>query len=262
MIRLPETGPEIGRCGCGAVVRQDSFRDESSFVEWELSGFCQRCQDRFFLAVDQDGDARHYPLRFGVLAAHRRSGREVLEIGLLPFVCIPALHVLAWEARSSLRIGRVIPRALHAELEPMARVLAGHRVRVTSIYELSDPRMDEWFSDLDLLIALDCRSLAEIVDACPALGGGFGVPISDAIPWSAMAGRPLTSLGHFVRFGKLDSSRNADWPPISALRLCARIGSALCLENHSSSAQERTALWHLLESVKNCIPDPPEPKRR
>ena len=255
MIRLPETGPELGRCGCGAVVRQDSFRDESSFVEWELSAFCQRCQDNFFLAVDQDGDAQHYPLRFGVLAANRRSGREVLEIGLLPFLCIPAMHLVVWEARYALRIGRVVPLARPSDLKPMARILDRHHVRVTSIYEVFDPRLSGWFSDLDLLIAHDCRSLAEIVGACPALRGGLGVPISDAIPWSVMAGPPLTSFGHCVRPEGLDSGRAEARPPTSALRLCARIGAALCLENRGSSDEERTALWHLLESIKGCLPN-------
>ena len=259
MIRLPETGPELGRCGCGAVVRPDGFRDESSPVEWDLSGFCQRCQDQFSLAVDQKGDARVYPLRFGVLAAHRSSGREVLEIGLLPFLCIPALHLLVWEARYTLRIGRVIPPALPTELDPIAQVLAKHRVRVTSIYEFSDPRLGEWFSDLELLITLDCRSMAEIVGACPALGGGLGVPISDAIPWSAMAGPPLTSFGHLVRPGGLDSRRNAESRPPSALRLCARLGAALCVTNRGSSEEARTALWHVLESVKGCLPSPSKP---
>ena len=102
-----------------------------------------------------------------------------------------------------MRIGRVIPIALPTELDPMAQLLAGYHVRVTSIYEFSDSRLAEWFSDLELLIALDCRSLADIVDACPALRGGLGVSISDAIPWAAMAGRPRTSFGRFVRAGRL-----------------------------------------------------------
>ena len=136
----------------------------------------------------------------------------------------------------------------------MAQVLAKHRVRVTSIYEFSDPRLVEWFSDLELLITLDCRSVAEIVGACPALGGGLGVAISDAIPWSVMAGHPLTSFGHFVRPGGLDSRRNEESRPPSALRLCARLGAALCVTNRGSSGEARTALWHVLESVKGCLP--------
>ena len=93
MIRLPESGSVLGWCSCGALVREDSFRNECSLAEWHLSGFCQRCQDQFFLAVDQEGDAQVYRLRFGALAAHRSSGREVLEIGLIPFLCVPSLHV-------------------------------------------------------------------------------------------------------------------------------------------------------------------------
>ena len=255
MIRLPETGPELGRCGCGDVVRQDSFRDESSHVEWNLSGLCQRCQDRFFLARDQEGDAKDKPLHFGVLAAHRSSGPELIEIGLLPFLCIPALHVLVWEARYALRIGRVIPPARPAALDPMAQLLAGNHVRATSIYEFSDSRLVEWFYDLELLVALDCRSVADIVVACPALEGGLGVSISDAIPWTASASRPRNAFGRFVRAGWLESGDGGDWHPPSALRICARMGAALSLEDASLSGDKRPGLWHLLESVKDCLPN-------
>ena len=255
MIRLPESGSVLGRCSCGALVREDSFRNECSLAEWHLSGFCQRCQDQFFLAVDQEGDAKVHPVQFGVLAANRSSGRELIEIGLLPFLCIPALHVLVWEARYALRIGRVIPNALPTELDPMAQLLAGYHVRVTSIYELSDSRLVEWFSDLELLIALDCRSLADIVDACPALRGGLGVSISDAIPWTSMTGRPRISFGRFVCAGRLDSGNSGDWPPPSALRLGARMAATLSLEEDSPSADKRTALWYLLEYVKGSPPN-------
>ena len=249
MIRLPESGSVLGWCGCGALVREDSFRNECSLAEWHLSGFCQRCQDKFFLAVDQEGDAQVYPFRFGALAAHRSSACEVLEIGLIPFLCIPSQHVLAWEARYALRIGRVIPPARPTELDPMAEVLAKHHVRATSIYEFLDPGLAEWFSDLELLVALDCRSLGEIVDACPVLRGGLGVSVADGIPWTMSAGRPRSALGPFVRAGRLDSGNNGDWPPPSALRLCARMGAALSLEDESPSGDKRTALWHLLESI-------------
>ena len=254
MIRLPESGSVLGWCGCGALVREDSFRNECSLAEWHLSGFCQRCQDKFFLAVDQEGDPQVYPLRFGALAAHRRSACEVLEIGLIPFLCIPSLHVLAWEARYALRIGRVIPPARLTELDPMAQVLAKHHVRVTTIYEFLDPRLAEWFSDLELLVALDCRSVANIVVACPALGSGLGVSISDAIPWTAMTGRPRNAFGKYVRAERLVCGNSEDWPPPSALRLCARMAAALSLEDESPSGDKRTVLWHLLESVEICLP--------
>ena len=44
------------------------------------------------------------------------------------------------------------------------------------------PRRAGWFSDLDLLLALDADSLKEIVGACPVLGGGLRTPLADALP--------------------------------------------------------------------------------
>ena len=258
MIRLPETGSVLGRCGCQAEVRADSFRDECSEVEWYLSGFCQACQDRFFLAVDQEGDARVHPIRFGSLSAHRSSGRQVLDISLLPFLFIPSLHLLAWEARFGLRLGPVLPRALASELDPMTPLLAGHRVRVTQVYSFADSRLSDWFSDLDLLVALDRGSIEAIVAACPVLGSGLTLALADEFPWSEMIGRPLSSFAHFVGAAGLDPVRTGEWPSPSSLRLCARMGAALARRGPDPSKEECTGLWHLLESVKHRFPDPPK----
>ena len=89
MIRLPETGPEVGRCVCGVVIREDSFRDKKSEKEWFLSSLCMECQDRVFLVPPQEVGAVRHTVRFGVLAAHRRSGLQILEVALLPFRFIP-----------------------------------------------------------------------------------------------------------------------------------------------------------------------------
>ena len=140
------------------------------------------CQDLIFLFPPLEAGAPRHLIRFGALAAHRRSDRHVLEVAVLPFRFIPEHHVLAWEARSTLRIGSVLPFALPSELHPMASILAGHRVRVTEVYSFEDPRRAGWFSDLDLLLALDADSLKEIVGACPVLGGGLRIPLADALP--------------------------------------------------------------------------------
>ena len=95
MIRLPASGVALGRCVCGAVVHEDGWRDECSEREWLLSGLCQDCQDRVFLA--SDGNARH-PLRFGALAAHCIAGRDVTDLAVLPFLFVPEFGTLAWEA--------------------------------------------------------------------------------------------------------------------------------------------------------------------
>ena len=249
MISLPETGPELGRCLCGNVTRKDSFRDKCSRLEFTLSGLCQACQDLIFLFPPPEAGATRHRIRFGALAAHRRSDRHVLEVAVLPFRFIPQHHVLAWEARHVLRIGSVLPFALPSELYPMASILAGHRVRVTEVY--SDARLAGWFSDLDLLLALDADSLNEIVGACPALGGGLQVALAEAVPWASLVGRPLSSLLQFVRSADL-AAVQPGFPP-SPLRVCARLGAALGMD-------DGRPLTHLLDFVRKARPEPPKPE--
>ena len=246
MIRLPASGVALGRCVCGAVVHEDGWRDECSEREWLLSGLCQDCQDRVFLA--SDGNARH-PLRFGALAAHCIAGRDVTDLAVLPFLFVPEFGTLAWEARSALRIGPKLSSGLRSDLDPMARMLAGNRLHVTSVRTLAEPRLGEWFSDLDLLIALDHNALEAIVGACPALGGGFAVALAEAVDWSSLAGRSLVPLGEFVRELGLEPSCLSSSPPPSPLRLCAQMGSALGLADARPLSQ-------LLDSVRGRLPEP------
>ena len=250
MICLPETGPEVGRCVCGAAIREDSFRDETSEQEWTLSGLCQTCQDRIFFAVGPEGNTPRHPVRIGALASHRCSGRQVLEVAVLPFLCIPSLHVLAWEARFTLRIGAVLPLALPSELQPMSRMLDGYRVHVTEVYSFENPRLARWFADLDLLVGLDRMSVDSIVAACPSLGCGLRLALADVLPWNEMAGQALTPFSNFVRTAGLDPVRTKEWPPPSSLRRCARMGAALGFEDPSSPEEKRTVLWHLLDALK------------
>ena len=254
MIRLPETGPEVGRCVCGVVIREDSFRDKKSEKEWFLSSLCMECQDRVFLVPPQEVGAVRHTVRFGVLAAHRRSGRQILEVALLPFRFIPALHIVAWEPRYTLRIGPVLPLTLPAELDPMFRILAGHRVHLTEVDSFEDPRLAEWFSDLDLLATLDRRAGEEIVGACPVLGDAHAVALADDDP-VARSSSPDRSFRSTALSGpevSISSASGSSLPP-SPLRLCARLGAALGLE-------EQKPLWHLFESVKDRFSNPSNPK--
>ena len=131
----------------------------------------------------------------------------------------------------------------------MARMLAGHRLHVTRLLTLADPRLDEWFSDLDLLLALDHNSLKEIVGACPALGGGLALALCDAVDWSSLAGRSLVPLGEFAHETGIEPSREGSSPPPSPLRLCAQMGAALGLADGRPLAQ-------LLACVRRRLPEP------
>ena len=258
MIRLLETGPVLGTCVCQAMVREDSLRDNYSKDEWLLSRMCQPCQDRIFLAPGGEGGVRAHPIRFGALVAHSRSGRTVLEVVLIPFLFIPELHRAAWEARYILRIGPMPSFAASTELNPMYRFLAGHRVRVTEVLSFDDPRLPVWFEDLDLLVALDQRSVDEIVGACPVLGRGLRTALADAVPWREIASRPLLPFESFVRSRGLDLARPDDRSPPSPLRVCARMAAALALVERGSYDKDRTALWHLLEGMRTHFSDSPK----
>ena len=258
MIRLLETGPVLGTCVCQAMVREDSLRGDCSEHEWYLSGLCQSCQDRIFLAPGGEGGVRAHPIRFGALVAHSRSGRTVLEVVLIPFLFIPELHRAAWEARYILRIGPMLSFAPSTELNPMYRFLAGHRVRVTEVLSFDDPRLPVWFEDLDLLVALDRRSLDEIVGSCPVLGRGIQVSLADAVPWREIVSRPLVPFGSFVRSRGLDLARPDNCSPPSPLRVCARMAAALALVERGSYDKDRTALWHLLEGMRTHFSDSPK----
>ena len=245
MIRLPASGTALGECLCGALF-EHFWRDDCSAREWLQSGLCQDCQDKVFLVPPSEPGESRQALCFGALAAHARSGFHVLEVALLPFLFIPAFHLVAWEARHVLRIGTVLPEAPASELDPMFRILTGHRVCVTKVHSFEDPRLGDWFSDLDLLVALDGRALEHIVRSCSAFGSAHAVSLADAVPWRDLVSRPLVPFPGFVRSRWLDPFRSDPSPLPSPLRTCALMGAALELEDGSP----RRAL---LDSVKDHL---------
>ena len=254
VIHVPETGRKLGRCLCGIPLIEGSYRDQGSLAEARLSRLCQSCIDQVFLVPPRESCEPRHRLRFGVIAAHNPSGRDAGELALLPFLCIPARDVVAWEARHALRIGTVLASGSPSELDPMACILAGHRIRVTEVRWLADPRLDEWFSDLDLMIGLDAPALKEIVAACPSLGHAHAVSLADAVPWRHLSPPHLLPFDAFVRAHSLDPRRSDPCPPPSPLRTCALIGAALHL---NEGAPRR----HLLLSVKDRLANPYNPKR-
>ena len=252
MSRVPSTGTVLGP-GEAFLARPDAFpfRDEGSIAEWMISGLDQREQDQVYLPLSQGGGTR-YPIRFGALAAHALEGSALKEITLIPFLFVAPTRTVAWEARCILRIGPTPSARLLSDLEPMAAPLEGHFLRVTDVSSFTDPRFGRWFSDLDLLLALDSESLRAIVGGCPALGRAHEVPLAEDLDWHAIAGCSLVPLGRFVRCADLDSV--SPGTPPSPLRLCAWMGAALV---HSRGP----ALSHLLDFVRGALPEPSKPER-
>ena len=255
MIRLPETGFVLGICGCGKTVREDSFSDRLSHLEWHISRMCGECQSRTFLGLDPAGVLPPSPIRFGVIAAEGWPHADVSELALLPFRFVPEFHVLAWEARFILRLGPFLESPSHAELQPMSGILAGHRVRVTDFASFRDLRLDEWFSDLDLLLVLDQASALSVLRTCPALavGAPHVAVLAGEVPWPRLTGHPLLPFEAFIRAHDLDFCPDAARSPRSALSQCACAAAALALPDPASPDDERTALWHLFASVKRLF---------
>ena len=252
MIRFPETGAVLGICGCGQTVRVDSFSERLGLLEWYLSSMCAQCQSRTFLGLDPAGVLPPSQIRFGVIAAEACHHGEVSELALLPFRFVPEFHVVAWEARFTLRLGPLLDSQWHSDLEPMAAILTGHWVRVTDLASFRDPRLDEWFYDLDLLLALDQASAVSILRTCPALavGAPHVAALADEVPWPRLTGHPLLPFEAFVRAHDLDFGPDAALSPRSALSQCTCMAAALALPDPASPDDERTALWHLFASVK------------
>ena len=257
MISLPETGPVLGTCGCGALVRDGSFRDSQSEQEWQLSAYCQECQDHVFLGLDEAGKAKPSRPRFGALVAHQRFGLAV-EIALIPFLIVPHSPAVAWECRYALRIGTLLPHPPGPDplmdFVPMVRVIHSHHLRLTEIHSPDDRLLGEWFADLDLLLALDGHALYEIVRVCPALRPGLHLDLAEAIPWVDLVGRPLLPFHAFARDRGLDPVRPELLPPPSPLRMCALMGAALELE---VSDQCCTPVSFLISLLRPRFPDAP-----
>ena len=211
----------LGRCGCGATVYADSFRDRDSYREFLLSGFCQDCQDTVFLGTS-DVEPLKYALRRGAVAAcTARDG--VPELAVLPFVFTAPRGPLAWEARYATRL---VPAGAASvdpftELEAMEPVLRLHQTRLLCADSPEDPLLARHFSRCELLIGLDTPALDCVAALCPAFAHAAPVPVAPT--FEREYGAPVASLGEVVASYYLDSPQSAP----SALRLCAWIGAFL-----------------------------------
>ena len=257
MIRLPELLPPLGRCVCGMPLAEDSFRDEASFSEFYLSGLCQECQDQIFFAPGGAG-IHDWPVRTGVVAAHGGVDGRVDDVAVLPFVFLAETGRVEWETRFVLRIGREPLAPVDTfELEPMAGVLGGHRIRVTEVHTLTHPRLPEWLGALEALIAVDAKSLEAISGACPALAAAVPIALADALPWDDLYGRPLVPFDEFVGAFGLDPSPQ---PKPCALRRCALLGAALGLPD-ARMLGGRPVLQRVIADVRWHLPGLAETER-
>ena len=238
-----------GRCGCGALVSPDSFRDRASWRDFRITGLCQSCQDDVYLrASDADPRGRH-PIRRGVLAATVERDGVVVELGVLPFLCVIPEGRIAWEARFVLRAGASLaPLDPWDELRVLRPVLKTHQVRLTEVDDVCGPEVR---AALDVDVAVVRDAAARVRLARLALGASaLGVALADDLPWRALAGAPLPAL--LARWsGEAESGA-------SVLRACALL--ALALEPPGERALDPLRL--LLGAHRSRFPElarvPPE----
>ena len=95
----------VPECRCGESLGVTDFRDVESLREFEISGYCQVCQDLIWIALSVptgDEPSQAYRLRSGLVFASSEADREV--------VCVPFLfgapgRGVGWDLRRIVRVG-------------------------------------------------------------------------------------------------------------------------------------------------------------
>lgn len=214
--RPPESSAHLGRCPCGAEVRNDELRDRASYLEFRITGNCQTCQDQMFLCTNAHDPSKRFALRHGALLAHDAACEE---IAALPFLFTRKERRIAWEARFIVRIGaRLQPLDPQRALAPMAKVLRDHAVGVHEAAHDHDSAVSTRLAPTDVVIVLD-RSTCRSVTRLPLPSRRRVAVLSDEALWSAHYGASLAELEH--AWGAEPE------PHHSALRTCALLGWAL-----------------------------------
>ena len=234
-MRLPSGSlPEIGRCGCGAIVRANYFRDLESYREFYQSGLCQSCQDSVFLATyEVDGQVHRGSIRQGAVigVSEGCSSADIDELCLVPFIFTVPECRIAWEPRYIVRAGPALtPVDVWDVLELMRPVLDGCQVRVHEVDGVGSALVSERLGAVDLIVALERHSLDVLDSAC----GGLPEPaacvgVSEEVDCQAFLERPLIPLGAFVR---TQFRRASPWwcttvDPALPLSACAVLGALL-----------------------------------
>ena len=205
-----------GRCGlCAAPVVPDGFRDRDAYLDFHVTGLCQACQDeQYFRPAVADGRVR-YPIRRGVLAAPAVCDGTVVELALLPFLCIVPEARVEWEPRWLLRAGaRLAPLDPWDALAPAEPVLRTHQVRLTEVDDLAGPEVRAGL-DVDLAVVLDAPA-RDALAQLPLKDSALCLALADDPHWEARVGAPLEGfLAYWLR------------EPVSVVRTCGLLLLAL-----------------------------------
>ena len=211
-------------CVCGRLAPRD-FRDDESWREYRLSGLCQSCQDRVFLAFRDDGEEpRRYALRTGALMAIRRVPGASLgsaQLALLPFTFGAPGRPVAWEPRLIVYAGPAPSLAdLKACLQPARSFLGRYTVRICSVRDFSASLPAPRYGSLAVVIARDVPSLRDAGLVCEEFAQAEHVALEPLL-----RERGFISLHDFVNRTGVDVGHRA--AGAEPLRTCAWLGAAL-----------------------------------
>lgn len=238
-LNTPARGRWGAHCPCGAAVVNGGFRDRASYREFHTSGLCQACQDAIFFQTSHlDGRSR-YPMRRGVLAAPLERDGSVVELAVLPFLCIAPEARVAWEARFVLHAGMSrAPLELTDELAPMQPMLEHHQLRLTEVDDVAGAQVRAAL-DVDLAIVRDAPA-RDALARLPLGPEALCLALANDLPWRKLFGDTLPG----------PPSPGAAWG-ISVLGACAEL--AVALEGRSRPRFE--PLRRLLRTRRDRFPE-------
>ena len=222
----------MGGCSlCAAPVVPDGFRDRDAYRDFHVTGLCQACQDEhYFRPAVADGRIR-YPVRRGVLAAPAVRGGAVVELALLPFLCIVPEARVEWEARWLLRAGpRLAPLHPWHELAPAEPAIRSHQVRLTEVDDLGGTEVRAAL-DVDFALVLDAPA-RDALAQLPLRESALCLALAEDLRWEARGGPSHEAL---LAYGLSE--------PVSVVRTCALLLLALA----TPSGRGRTRLGPLLQ---------------
>ena len=212
----------VPACACGRMAPSD-FRDEISWREYRLSGLCQSCQDRVFIAFRDDGvEPRRYALRTGALVAVRRVPGASLgsaQLAFVPFVFGAPGRAVAWEPTSIVYAGPAPSLSqLTACLQPMRSALGRYQVRVCSVRDLPASLPAPRYGSLAVVIVRDAATIRDAAVVCEEIAHASSIELEPHL-----RERGFASLDSFVNRMGIDAGHRVADP----LRTCAWMGAAL-----------------------------------
>ena len=240
----------VPECRCGESLGVTDFRDVESLREFEISDFCQVCQDLIWIALSVptgDEPSQAYRLRSGLVFAASEADREVVCI---PFVFGAPGRGVGWDLRRIVRVGHPLPSLdLALQLAAIGRILDPHQVSITDATDPTDPVLAR-FGGTALVLGFQPRIMGAFARMCPALSE-FHCNTVD-FSWKDVSAE--VDLATVVEQLGLDPGYVPGSPPPSALRQAAWFVALLQLSSSEGGSVLDTALASHVRRVPSPSP--------